>query len=104
LALPAPPRTRPPLAQPPAAPRNATEEALADIWAEMLDLDCVGVHDQFLDLGGDSLLAVRILARTRVRFRAAIPDEAFFAAETVAEMATVIDRSPRFASGEDAAT
>ncbi|MGH7831697.1 MAG: non-ribosomal peptide synthetase, partial [Candidatus Binatia bacterium] len=56
-ALPAPDGARPALEASFAAPRTATEERLAAIWSQMLALDRVGVHDNFLELGGDSLSA-----------------------------------------------
>jgi hypothetical protein len=54
-ALPAPSRERPALDAPFVAPRPGLETVLAALWAEVLDLDRVGVDDPFLDLGGDSL-------------------------------------------------
>ena len=60
-ALPAPDRQ--PAAQGYLAPRTAAEEALADIWAEVLGLERVGVQDNFFELGGDSILAIQVVAR-----------------------------------------
>jgi hypothetical protein len=45
------------------APRTATEEMLADIWAEVLKLDRVGIHDNFFELGGHSLLVLNMVAK-----------------------------------------
>ena len=42
-----------------------TEEALAEIWAEVLRVERVGRHDHFFELGGHSLLAVRVISRVR---------------------------------------
>ena len=47
------------------APRNPVEEVLAKIWSQVLRLEPVGVHDNFLDLGGDSLLAAQVISRVR---------------------------------------
>ncbi|UNZ16009.1 non-ribosomal peptide synthetase [Streptomyces sp. 891-h] len=47
------------------APRNATEEALARIWREVLGLEKVGVHDNFFALGGNSIHFVSVLAKSR---------------------------------------
>jgi len=56
-ALPAPDSERPALETEYVAPRNETEEAVARVFAEVLNLDCVGANDDFFDLGGSSLLA-----------------------------------------------
>lgn len=53
--------TRPPLDTPFIAPRTELERQIAEIWAELLDLNEVGVEDNFFDLGGDSLSAMRML-------------------------------------------
>jgi len=47
-----------------AAPRNAIEHRLAQIWAELLGVKQVGIHDNFFDLGGDSILGLQMVART----------------------------------------
>ncbi|MFD7192945.1 amino acid adenylation domain-containing protein, partial [Streptomyces sp. NPDC059914] len=47
------------------APRDATEETLAAVWAEVLGVARVGVHDNFFDLGGDSILAIQVVSRAR---------------------------------------
>jgi amino acid adenylation domain-containing protein len=62
-ALPAP-KTQAPLPNRPyVAPRNPTEEKLAEIWAEVLGRDRVGIEDNIFEIGGDSLLIFRIAAR-----------------------------------------
>jgi nonribosomal peptide synthetase protein BlmVIII len=47
------------------APRTALEQAAADVWASVLGIADIGMHDDFFDLGGDSLIALRLLARLR---------------------------------------
>ncbi len=86
LALPAPGRARP-LSSPPASPRTAVERALAEIWQDVLELDAVGIHDDFLLLGGDSLLASKILARVERAFGVELQPSALLRAATIAEMA-----------------
>jgi acyl carrier protein len=50
------------------APRNVTEERLCAIWAEAMERQRVGVHENFFELGGDSLIAVRLISRVRAAF------------------------------------
>jgi aryl carrier-like protein len=57
-------RARPTLGNEFVAPRLPMEEKLADIWAEVLGLDRVGVRDNFFDLGGDSIGSIQVVART----------------------------------------
>src|SRR4029078_3330553 len=56
-----------------AAPRNPTEELLAGIWEEVLGRGRVGIDESFFDLGGDSLLATRVLARGRAALGPHLP-------------------------------
>ena len=56
----------------------------------MLDLEEVGIDDQFLELGGDSLAAMRIAARVTEVARVEVPMSALLATATVAEMAAVV--------------
>ena len=94
-ALPEPSTERPELAVSLVAPRNEVEAALAAIWAEVLGLDAIGVHDEFLDLGGDSLSASRIIARVTDRFEGTRFDLLLWEASTVARMAAVLAREAR---------
>ncbi|WP_340203739.1 phosphopantetheine-binding protein, partial [Ascidiimonas sp. W6] len=50
------------------APRNEDEEKMAGLWEEILQLNSVGIHDDFFDLGGNSLMAVRLVAAIRAVF------------------------------------
>ena len=65
LALPAPPQVRPALGNPRIAPRNAIEAQIAQVWEAALEIDGIGVTDDFLELGGDSLRLTQILSRIR---------------------------------------
>ena len=56
---------RPELGNAYAAPCNEIEEAVTEIWANVLGIERVGIHDNFFDLGGDSILAVRVLAMAK---------------------------------------
>ncbi|MEV2200359.1 amino acid adenylation domain-containing protein [Streptomyces fradiae] len=68
------------------APRDATEEAVAEVFAELLGVDRVGVHDDFFDLGGDSIRAVQALSRIEARLGVHAGRRALFAHPTVAEL------------------
>ncbi|HKI02160.1 MAG TPA: amino acid adenylation domain-containing protein, partial [Thermoanaerobaculia bacterium] len=67
-ALPEPDSARADLAASYVAPRTEVEQAIAEIWREVLQLDKVGIHEKFFHLGGHSLLLVRVHARLRERF------------------------------------
>jgi amino acid adenylation domain-containing protein len=89
-ALPIPERTRDDLENVYIAPRNETEERLAEISAELLGVERVGVHDDFFELGGHSLLATQLISRLRQVFDVEVPLRAIFAAPTVAGLADKI--------------
>lgn len=91
-ALPPPERVRPPLAQPFVEPTTPLETRLAQVWAEVLDLDRVGVEDRFTDLGGDSLAAVRLLAALEELFDRTLPFAVLLEAGTVRELAATLER------------
>jgi amino acid adenylation domain-containing protein/non-ribosomal peptide synthase protein (TIGR01720 family) len=66
-ALPVPDQSRPQLETPHVAPRNPVEQKLADIWAEVLGVEQVGIDDNFFALGGDSIRSVQVLSRAQQR-------------------------------------
>jgi acyl-coenzyme A synthetase/AMP-(fatty) acid ligase/acyl carrier protein len=72
------------------APRTPLEEEIAGLWAEVMGLERVGIHDDFFALGGHSLLATRILARLDDDFGVEIPVADLFEAPTVAGLATAL--------------
>ena len=77
----------PAVPQPFVPPRTSLEKELADIWATILQVEKVGIHDDFFALGGDSLRATHVLARIRDILHLEIEVARFFEASTVAEMA-----------------
>src|ERR1043166_6840792 len=89
-ALPEPDISRPYLDVPYAAPRTQVEFEVERIWAEVLSLRQVGIHDNFLDLGGHSLAATRIVSRMAGKFQVEISIESLFRSPTIAGMACVI--------------
>jgi amino acid adenylation domain-containing protein len=92
-ALPAPEMVKPELGERFVAPRTPVEEALAEIWAQVLRLEGVGVHDNFFDLGGHSLLATQVISRLRDRFQLEIPLRYVFEFPTVAKLADAIKKA-----------
>ena len=72
------------------APRNETEEKLAAIVGELLEIEKVGVYDNFFDLGGHSLLATRFLSRIREEFGVEVPLRSLFERPTISGLAEVI--------------
>ena len=89
-ALLAPGQERPDLGTSYAAPRTAIEEQLAVIWAEALGLERVGIHDNFFDLGGNSLTVMRVAARVHMLLDVELPVGKMFEAATIAELALVL--------------
>ncbi|WPL15965.1 Linear gramicidin synthase subunit B [Thiorhodovibrio winogradskyi] len=79
------------------APATATETTVAAIWARFLGLDDVGAESDFFQLGGESLMAVRIITELGKRYELSIPFSVLMRARTVADMAHWIDE--RLASG-----
>jgi amino acid adenylation domain-containing protein/thioester reductase-like protein len=71
-------------------PRDPTEETLCRLWQEVLRRDRVGIHDNFFNIGGHSLLAVQVISRIKSAFAMEMPLDAIFAAPTVARMAEYI--------------
>ena len=71
-------------------PRTPAEETMAKIWADVLKVERVGVHDNFFDLGGHSLLATKVISRVRATFHIDLPLRSLFQAPTVAGLVAII--------------
>jgi amino acid adenylation domain-containing protein len=82
-------------AEPQTAPRTPTEEALAQIWAEVLKLDEVGLEEDFFELGGHSLLATQVITRVRDLFNVRAGLRTLFEASTIREFAATVDSLQR---------
>jgi amino acid adenylation domain-containing protein/non-ribosomal peptide synthase protein (TIGR01720 family) len=72
------------------SPRSVLEEVLAEMWAELLQLERVGVTQDFFELGGNSLLGAQLVARLRRSFAARIPMRVLFGASTVTDLAAAL--------------
>jgi amino acid adenylation domain-containing protein/non-ribosomal peptide synthase protein (TIGR01720 family) len=81
------------------APRTPAEERLAAVWAEVLGLEQVGVHDNFFDLGGDSILSIQVFSRAR-QAGMHLTTKDLFAHQTVAELAAAPLADPAPGSGD----
>ncbi|HEX7317724.1 MAG TPA: amino acid adenylation domain-containing protein [Pyrinomonadaceae bacterium] len=82
-----------------AAPRTQVEEVLANVWAEVLGLERVGVEDNFFELGGQSILATQVITRAREALQVEIPLRSLFNAPTPAGLAEVVEAMLREKEG-----
>jgi len=85
-------------------PRTDTEKALAAIWSQLLNGQIVGVHDDFFDLGAQSLVAIRAVSRIRDAFGVDVSLRNLFERPTVAGLAEVIDGLSWVANGSIASS
>ncbi len=92
-ALPIPELDRSILASDFVAPRNATEETLADIWAQVIGLERVGINDNFFELGGDSILGIQITSKANQIGLTLTPDQ-LFNFPTIAQLAEIAGTAP----------
>jgi len=83
-------RVRPELAEAYTAPRTPVEERLAEIWAQALGISKVGIHDNFFQLGGHSLLGTLLISRVCGAFQTNLSLRDLFESPTVAGLAQVI--------------
>ena len=74
-------------------PSTLTEHIVATIWSELLGAPAPGIHENFFDLGGHSLVAARLAARLKDAFDVEVPLRAIFERPTIADLACFIDRA-----------
>jgi amino acid adenylation domain-containing protein/non-ribosomal peptide synthase protein (TIGR01720 family) len=75
------------------APRNETEQKLAEIWKKILKLEKIGIHDNFFELGGHSLMALRIISGIRRAFNVEIEIIALVQHPSIIELGQIIERA-----------
>ncbi|ASC71043.1 Polyketide synthase [Halomicronema hongdechloris C2206] len=73
------------------APRNETECKIAELYQELLGVDRIGIHDNFFDVGGNSLIGIQLLSRLRQEFQVELSLRFIFEAPSVAELALIIE-------------
>jgi amino acid adenylation domain-containing protein len=73
-------------------PKTETERVLTEIWSDVLRIDTIGIQDRFFDLGGDSLLAIRMFASIEQKFRKNVPIATLFGAGTIEKLAEILDQ------------
>ncbi|MGH9895423.1 MAG: non-ribosomal peptide synthetase, partial [bacterium] len=94
-ALPAPDPSRPEQENLFVAPSTPEQKTIAEIWAQVLNVDRVGIHDNFFDLGGHSLLATQVISRLREAFSLELSLRSLFEAPTVSGLASVIEQAKK---------
>ena len=72
------------------APRDNIERALAAIWSKVLNASDIGIHDDFFDLGGHSLIGIQLLGQVEQQFGKALPLKTLFEAHTIAQFAELL--------------
>jgi amino acid adenylation domain-containing protein len=75
------------------APRTTVESRLKEIWSELLGRERVGIHENFFDLGGNSLLALQVVARISAAFRVMLPHNCLFEYSTLERLAAVVEKA-----------
>lgn len=89
-ALPAPTAQTSALKAEHVAPRNNIERMLASIWGRVLNASDIGIHDDFFDLGGHSLIGIQLLGQVEQQFNKTLPLKSLFEAPTIAQFAELL--------------
>ncbi|NEU79518.1 type I polyketide synthase [Nostoc sp. UIC 10630] len=76
------------------APTNEVQQSLAEIWQQFLGIGDIGIHDDFFELGGDSLQAVQLLSQLSQTFQKSLSPHSLLQAPTIAALAQLIQQTP----------
>ncbi|GAX38392.1 non-ribosomal peptide synthetase [Nodularia sp. NIES-3585] len=102
-ALPAPEQMRSELEKTYVAPQTAFEKQLADIWAEVIGLEKIGINDNFFELGGDSILSLQVIFKAN-QAGLNLTSKQLFQHQTIAQLATVASNKVSISSEQGLVT
>ena len=101
-SLPVPSSDRPQLSVDYESPKTSTEQIIAEVWRQLLQLDEIGIHDNFFDLGGHSLLLVQVHSQLRQHFQADLSMLDLFRYPTIHTLADYLSKGdPGMSSDRD---
>jgi acyl carrier protein len=83
---------RPNLPTPLVEPETDLQKEIASIWQQLLSIDAIGIHDDFFDLGGNSLLGTQLISKMRDHFQVDLPLRSLFEDPTIAAVAELIEK------------
>ncbi|MEM6963214.1 MAG: amino acid adenylation domain-containing protein [Bacteroidota bacterium] len=92
-ALPLPDAVRPVLEIEYVEPQTEFEEIVKEVWSEVMEIDKIGIHDNFLAIGGDSLHGIRVISRLSAAFELELPVNLIFQKPTIAQIAAHIEET-----------
>jgi len=90
-ALPLPDTIRPVLEIEYVEPQTEFEQIVKEVWSEVLEIDKIGIHDNFLDVGGDSLRGIRVISRLGAEFELEFSINLIFQKPTIKQLAAHIE-------------
>ncbi|QMS92210.1 amino acid adenylation domain-containing protein [Nostoc edaphicum CCNP1411] len=83
--------------------RTPLEQQLVTIWSQVLGVESIGIHDNFFSLGGDSILAIQVVAKANQQGLALLPRQ-MFQYQTVAELAAIVDTNGEISIPQEVVT
>ncbi len=90
-ALPLPDAVRPVMKVEFVEPQTEFEQIVQEVWSEVMEIDKIGVYDNFIELGGDSLNGIRVMSRLSATFELELPVNLIFQKPTIAALAMHIE-------------